>query len=361
MAATPTMKYVHAIVVAHPDDESMFFIPTIQALSTGVSPPPVSQSQPQELPQRSTSSHEVWLLCLTTGDYDGLGKIRTQELIDVCQLIGISKLVILDDDGDDGHSGDIDTQTQISATKKIIDHPKKRWDPQQVSKVIRQMLLGEIGVCHDYQNKVTQKKEKQQHQEGEHCSSSDDNLLVDLITFDEVGVSGHINHIDTYLGVCQLLKEEEQGQEKDNHDDRKIVVQSASKLHTETNIFVKYIPIWSWFLLFIHVMLSMFATKETSVRRRRSVAIRRSSTNGNSVAAQREKQILYRLNDPLLNWKAMKTHQSQFVWYRRLFVVFSCYTYYNILTPIVIETTASSTETNTTATAADRRKNKKML
>jgi hypothetical protein len=34
---------------------------------------------------------------------------------------------------------------------------------------------------------------------------------------------------------------------------------------------------------------------------------------------------------PSLNWKAMVVHRSQFVWYRRLFVVFSCYTYINLL------------------------------
>ena len=39
----------------------------------------------------------------------------------------------------------------------------------------------------------------------------------------------------------------------------------------------------------------------------------------------------YRLQQPALNWRAMASHTSQFVWYRRLFVVFSCYTYVNRL------------------------------
>ena len=38
---------------------------------------------------------------------------------------------------------------------------------------------------------------------------------------------------------------------------------------------------------------------------------------------------------PWINWYAMKIHYSQFVWYRRLFVVFSCYTYYSELRPML--------------------------
>jgi N-acetylglucosaminylphosphatidylinositol deacetylase len=41
--------------------------------------------------------------------------------------------------------------------------------------------------------------------------------------------------------------------------------------------------------------------------------------------------ISYRMLQPSLNWKAMAAHHSQFVWYRRLFVVFSIYTYVNRL------------------------------
>ena len=41
---------------------------------------------------------------------------------------------------------------------------------------------------------------------------------------------------------------------------------------------------------------------------------------------------IYRLQQRLcINWCAMARHASQFVWYRRLFVVFSSYTYCNTL------------------------------
>ena len=46
-------------MTAHPDDESMFFLPFIKS---------------------SISSSTLDLLCLSIGDADGLGKIRVKEL-----------------------------------------------------------------------------------------------------------------------------------------------------------------------------------------------------------------------------------------------------------------------------------------
>eukprot|EP01104_Vermistella_antarctica_P013269 TRINITY_DN3994_c0_g1_i2.p1 TRINITY_DN3994_c0_g1~~TRINITY_DN3994_c0_g1_i2.p1 ORF type:complete len:207 (-),score=0.87 TRINITY_DN3994_c0_g1_i2:28-648(-) len=49
-------------VTAHPDDEAMFFVPSITSMT-------------------STDACEVHLLCLSTGNYDGLGDIRKAELM----------------------------------------------------------------------------------------------------------------------------------------------------------------------------------------------------------------------------------------------------------------------------------------
>jgi N-acetylglucosaminylphosphatidylinositol deacetylase len=37
---------------------------------------------------------------------------------------------------------------------------------------------------------------------------------------------------------------------------------------------------------------------------------------------------------PMMNYRAMAAHVSQFVWYRRLFVLFSRYTFINTFKPI---------------------------
>ena len=60
------------LLTAHPDDECMFFAPTIQALTF----------------DRVTSSH-VHSLCLSTGDADGLGDLRKEELSRSLDVLGV--------------------------------------------------------------------------------------------------------------------------------------------------------------------------------------------------------------------------------------------------------------------------------
>ena len=58
------------LLTAHPDDECMFFAPTILAL------------------QRADI--EVFSLCLSTGNADGLGSVRKSELEGSLDILGIS-------------------------------------------------------------------------------------------------------------------------------------------------------------------------------------------------------------------------------------------------------------------------------
>ncbi|OEU08792.1 LmbE-like protein [Fragilariopsis cylindrus CCMP1102] len=220
---------IYVFVFAHPDDESMFFLPTIRSLIDG--------------------GKTVWLLCLTTGNYDRLGKIREKEMTEVGKMLGISKVIIRDNNDN------------------MQDHPTERW------------------------NKTV----------------NHDNQYV-LITFDALGISGHVNHIDTYYGVSTAVETKEE----------KTQILEAWQLESEGNLVCKYIPVLSWILL----MISFFNTKIIT-----STSTKDTPKNKNSIR-------VYRMHNPVLNWKAMAMHHSQFVWYRRLFVVFSCYTYYNKLTLI---------------------------
>lgn len=67
------------LVIAHPDDEAMFFGPTITSLTV--------------------NKRDVHILCLSTGNYDGLGHVRTKELIQSCATMGIdrSNVTVLDE------------------------------------------------------------------------------------------------------------------------------------------------------------------------------------------------------------------------------------------------------------------------
>lgn len=105
------------------------------------------------------------------------------------------------------------------------------------------------------------------------------NAIKGVVTFDERGVSGHTNHRACYRGVLEV------------RDVRRLVLES-------TNLVRKYMSILDFF-----------------------------------VSAVRSEQVLVNWNIWVV-WKAMALHRSQFVWYRKLFVVFSRYGYINTLREI---------------------------
>ncbi|CAJ1958970.1 unnamed protein product [Cylindrotheca closterium] len=242
---------LHVLVIAHPDDESMFFIPTIQALRQ--------------------AGETLWILCLTTGDYDGLGQQRAKEMQQASKLLGFEKCIIRSDN-----------------KTTIQDHPSQRWKISDVSQAIETALAAE-----------------------EHQASISNYQALVLITFDDMGVSGHVNHIDTYLGVQQFLIS--------STSPRLPKMLEAWQLESESNPIRKYIPMLSWIYLLLSLIFSQY----------RNISIQSKDTQCR----------IYRCHEPNLNWNAMATHHSQFVWYRRLFVVFSCYTYANVLRKMESTTT----------------------
>ena len=79
------------LLTAHPDDETFFFGPTVASLIPSFAAP-VSRS-----PNDNTSDSvpltfpQVYSLCLSIGNADGLGNIRRQELGDSLDIFGVSK------------------------------------------------------------------------------------------------------------------------------------------------------------------------------------------------------------------------------------------------------------------------------
>lgn len=110
-----------------------------------------------------------------------------------------------------------------------------------------------------------------------------------IITFDSYGVSGHCNHRDVHYGVCKLL-----------HDTLPRDVEVWELV--STNILRKYSgPVDIWLSMF-WAMLHSDGTMQCLVNEHS----RRS-------------------------FKAMAQHSSQWVWFRKLFVALSSYTYMNTL------------------------------
>ena len=61
------------LLTAHPDDECMFFGPTILALTA------------------AEVNHTVYSLCLSSGDADGLGDVRKKELGASLDVLGVDR------------------------------------------------------------------------------------------------------------------------------------------------------------------------------------------------------------------------------------------------------------------------------
>ena len=88
------------LVTAHPDDECMFFGPTICNLS-------------QDLQTK------IYLLCLSSGNFYGEGEKRRQELHDSCEILSIPRanVIILNDEN-------------------LQDGMDNYWDPDVISNIV---------------------------------------------------------------------------------------------------------------------------------------------------------------------------------------------------------------------------------
>ncbi|XP_031493553.1 uncharacterized protein LOC116259782 isoform X2 [Nymphaea colorata] len=211
------------LVIAHPDDESMFFTPTVLCLIS--------------------ARHAVHVLCISTGDAEGKGTLRKNELYQACVILKV----------------------QLHRVK-IIDHPDlqdgfgKSWSPVLIKDLIEEAVIAwEIDT---------------------------------VITFDNYGISGHRNHQDVHTGLRMLMMSNLQSDIE------------AWEL-VSTNIARKYCgPVDVWWSIF------------------------------ESYFCQKEEICFLPNKSPCLSANAMAQHSSQWVWFRRLFVVFSRYTYMNTLRKI---------------------------
>ena len=120
------------LITAHPDDEIMFFAPTIKTL--------ISQKI------------RVRILCLSNGDFEGKGKVREEELANVCKNLKIEDFLIVHDD-------------------ELKDEMKLKWKEEVAVKRI-----------------------------SEYLNEENIDKIGSIITFDEEGVTKHLNHISCSEG-----------------------------------------------------------------------------------------------------------------------------------------------------------------
>lgn len=206
------------LITAHPDDECMFFAPTILSLLR--------------------EGHHLYLVCLSKGDFNHIGETRKTELQASCNKLGIlpNHLTIVDDD-------------------RFKDGPDTVWDIDGIGERILAVV-----------KRVTANS---------------------IITFDNGGVSGHANHIAIYRAVEKLCKGGELGE---------IAVFTLKS----TNIVRKYISFLDIPVSSIFCMTSFVSLPSEVIK----------------------------------SWRAMAAHGSQFVWFRKLYIIFSRYMFVNTLKEI---------------------------
>ncbi|KAK6526882.1 N-acetylglucosaminyl-phosphatidylinositol de-N-acetylase [Arthrobotrys megalospora] len=137
-----------ALLIAHPDDEAMFFSPTIQSL---VDP---------------SLKNTVQIICFSIGDAEGIGKIRQDELLASANLLGVP---------------DVNNSVIVHDHPHLPDSMGKTWPEDLLASLISDSL-----------------REFKEYNGGSKVDT--------FITFDEGGVSAHPNHISLLRGAKYFLR-----------------------------------------------------------------------------------------------------------------------------------------------------------
>lgn len=201
-------------VIAHPDDESMFFIPSIRKIR---------------------KRNKIFLLSLSNGDAEGQGKVRTKELEKACRYLKFNDSPVVIDDPD------------------LQDGMKTEWSEELVAEQVTKYL-------------TAKSREGPEHK-------------IDIIvTFDELGMTEHPNHIAVNKGVCKVVS------------DRKFD-------------------------------LELYALETQP-------PLRRFTSYCDIIWCEKSMYHLFTWN-LMESWWALAYHATQFVWYRKLSVIFSRNTFCN--------------------------------
>lgn len=140
------------LLIAHPDDEAMFFSPTLLSLA------------------RPELQNRIFILCLSSGDADGLGHIRKKELTKSALLLGIPSA----------------EQVVVVEDERFPDSLTKNWEAKEVAKVLQHYFAPKMKTMSADAAPVA--------------------MIDAIITFDKRGVSSHPNHVSLYHGASTFLR-----------------------------------------------------------------------------------------------------------------------------------------------------------
>jgi N-acetylglucosaminylphosphatidylinositol deacetylase len=161
------------LLIAHPDDEAMFFAPALMALSrpeTGNHVKILCLSSGMFLSSTPPLGRPLTSMTPITGNADGLGETRKRELAKSGLILGLRKT-------DD---------VFVVDKPEFPDSMTAKWDSSAISSLLCSAFAPDLARA-----RITDKAPK---------------AAIDvLITFDGAGVSGHPNHTSLYHGAKTFI------------------------------------------------------------------------------------------------------------------------------------------------------------
>ncbi|OGM40577.1 N-acetylglucosaminyl-phosphatidylinositol deacetylase [Aspergillus bombycis] len=251
------------LLIAHPDDEAMFFAPTVLALT------------------KPELGNHLKILCLSSGDADGLGHIRKKELQKSAVHLGLrneSDVLIVDD------------------PTRFPDSMSATWTESDVSSLLTSAFAPEMGEAQSGSRKRGATRDKPPV------------ATIDvLLTFDRRGISNHPNHRSLYHGAVHFLRTLMK-------DKPGYTCPISLYTLTTTNILRKYIGV-------LDAPLSMA---------RGAVDALSSSLRGSSRTSKEDTPARLLFVSSVGEWMTaqsamVKAHQSQMVWFRYGWITFGRY------------------------------------
>lgn len=172
------------LLIAHPDDEAMFFAPTVLALTK----PELGNHLKILCFSSGTHAHPSQLnnhpdLSLP-GDADGLGHVRKKELQQSAKHLGVrseSDVFVVDD------------------PSRFPDSMTKQWADADISSLLASAFAPELG---GFGPASSQRKK----QNGSVAAKTPLATIDVLLTFDQHGISNHPNHTSLYHGARLFLR-----------------------------------------------------------------------------------------------------------------------------------------------------------
>ncbi|KAF2238946.1 LmbE-like protein [Viridothelium virens] len=234
------------LLIAHPDDEAMFFAPTVLALT------------------KPALGNHVKILCLSSGNAEGLGETRKKELAKSGLMLGLrgeDDVLVIDD-------------------PNFPDSMTTTWDSRLLGDLLLSTFAPSLAKTPN--------------------TSAPPATIDVLITFDKGGVSSHPNHISLLHGARAFMKAL---MHRHKGWDCPVTLYTL----TSTNIVRKYLGLFDAPITLLSSVVATRSKKSAS-----NVPYRLFFTNG--------------LSEYWAARRAMTTaHQSQMLWFRWFWIVLSRY------------------------------------